>query len=165
MNIPLNVDWQQILLHWLNLAILVGGLYFLLYKPVKNFMQKREEHYRDLDRQAAYKLKDAQKVKQEYDAMMEDAESDIRERRHKAQMTVQKSAEEQLKEAKTQAEHIISEARAQAELTKDRAMKESQRELKRLAAEAAEKMAFHPGTDPFDQFLNLTEGGQGHESR
>ena len=165
MNIPLNVDWQQILLHWLNLAILVGGLYFLLYKPVKNFMQKREEHYRDLDRQAADKLKDAQKVKQEYDAMMEDAESDIRERRHKAQMTVQKSAEEQLKEAKTQAEHIISEARAQAELTKDRAMKESQRELKRLAAEAAEKMAFHPGTDPFDQFLNLTEGGQGHESR
>ena len=34
-NIPLNVDWQQILLHWMNFVILTGGLYFLLYKPVK----------------------------------------------------------------------------------------------------------------------------------
>ena len=41
MNIPLNIDWQQILLHVLNFVILFGGLYFLLYKPVKNFMAKR----------------------------------------------------------------------------------------------------------------------------
>ena len=32
MNIPLNIDWQQILLHVLNFVILFGGLYFLLYK-------------------------------------------------------------------------------------------------------------------------------------
>ena len=29
MNIPLNIDWQQILLHVLNFVILFGGLYFL----------------------------------------------------------------------------------------------------------------------------------------
>ena len=56
MNIPLNVDWQQILLHWMNLAILTGGLYFLLYKPVKQFMEKREAYYRDLEDQAAGKI-------------------------------------------------------------------------------------------------------------
>ena len=39
---PLNIDWQQILLHLLNFAILAGGLYFLLYAPVKSFMAKRE---------------------------------------------------------------------------------------------------------------------------
>lgn len=38
MNIPLNIDWQQILLHLFNFSILVGGLYLLLFKPVKNFM-------------------------------------------------------------------------------------------------------------------------------
>ena len=27
MNIPLNIDWQQILLHALNLVLLVAGLY------------------------------------------------------------------------------------------------------------------------------------------
>ena len=41
---PLNIDWQQILLHALNFVILVGGLYFLLFNPVKKFMAKREEY-------------------------------------------------------------------------------------------------------------------------
>lgn len=39
MNIPLNIDWQQILLHFFNFSILVGGLYLLLFKPVKRFME------------------------------------------------------------------------------------------------------------------------------
>ena len=45
MNIPLNIDWQQILLHLLNFVILAGGLYLLLYKPVKTFMEKRQQYY------------------------------------------------------------------------------------------------------------------------
>ena len=49
MNIPLNIDWQQILLHFFNFSILVGGLYLLLFKPVKSFMEKREKHYADME--------------------------------------------------------------------------------------------------------------------
>ena len=49
MNIPLNIDWQQIILHLLNFAILAGGLYFLLYHPVRKFMDQREEHYRQME--------------------------------------------------------------------------------------------------------------------
>ena len=49
MNIPLNIDWQQILLHLFNFAILFAILYFLLYKPVKDFMAKREEYYKNMD--------------------------------------------------------------------------------------------------------------------
>ena len=56
MNIPLNIDWQQILLHLLNFVILAGGLYLLLYKPVKAFMEKRQAYYQEQDRQAAEKL-------------------------------------------------------------------------------------------------------------
>lgn len=42
MNIPLNIDWQQILLHLFNFAILVGGLYLLLYNPVKNSSRREK---------------------------------------------------------------------------------------------------------------------------
>ena len=56
MEIPLNVDWQQILLHLFNFIILFGGLWLLLYKPVKNFMAKREAYYKDMDKAAAEKL-------------------------------------------------------------------------------------------------------------
>ena len=65
MNIPLNIDWQQILLHLLNFVILAGGLYLLLYQPVKAFMEKRQSFYREQDAQAAKLLADAQKELQD----------------------------------------------------------------------------------------------------
>ena len=60
MNIPLNIDWQQILLHFFNFSILVGGLYLLLFKPVKDFMAKREQHYQAIDDDAAAKQREAE---------------------------------------------------------------------------------------------------------
>lgn len=71
---PLNIDPQQILLHWMNLAILVGGLYFLLYKPVKQFMAKREEHYRELERLAQDKLAQADRLHTQYKEQLAGAE-------------------------------------------------------------------------------------------
>ena len=62
MNIPLNIDWQQILLHLLNFVILAGGLYLLLYKPVKTFMEKRQQYYQEQDAKAAKTLADAEKT-------------------------------------------------------------------------------------------------------
>ena len=56
-NIPLNIDWQQILLHLFNFSILVGGLYLLLFKPVKNFMDKRAKHYADMESAAVEREK------------------------------------------------------------------------------------------------------------
>lgn len=160
MNIPLNIDLQQILLHWMNLVILAGGLYILLYKPVKQFMAEREAYYRDLDEQAAGKLAEAEALKAEYQAKLDGAEEEIRQTRAKAQQTVQQSVEEQL----AQARQIIAHAQAEAEHSRERVMKESQRELRELAAKAAKKLAANPDVDPFDQFLNLAEGGRPHEN-
>ena len=159
---PLNIDWQQILLHWMNLAILTGGLYFLLFKPVKQFMEKREAHYKDLDAQAAGKLQEAERVKAEYQARLAGAEEEIHQSRIKAQAAVQQSAEEQLAQAQAQARQIIAHAQAEAEHSRERVMRESQKELRKLAAEAARKLAVQ--ADPFSQFLDLAEGGR-HEER
>ena len=158
---PLNISWQQILLHWMNLAILTGGLYFLLYKPVKQFMAKREAHYRELDEQTAQKLAEAEQVKAEYQVKLDGADEEIRQARVKVQQALQQSAEEQLAQAEVQAKQIVAHAQTEAEHTRERALKESQREMRKLAAEAVKKLAFH--ADPFDQFLNLAEKGDGHE--
>ena len=162
---PLNIDWQLILLHWMNLAILTGGLYFLLYKPVKDFMAKREEHYRELDRQAAGKLEEAEGLKASYQAKLDAAQAEIHEARTKAQQAAQQAADAQLDQARDQARQIVDKARAEAEQSRVQALRESQRELRELAAAAAKKLAAKPGTDPFDQFLNLAEGGGTHEGR
>ena len=162
---PLNIDLQQILLHWLNLAILTGGLYFLLFKPVKRFMEQREAHYRELDRQAADKLAQAEQLKLDCQAKLDRADDEIHQEKVKAQQAAQQAAQEQMEQAEEQAKHIVAKAKAEAEQSRERAIRESHKELRELAAQAARKLAGQPGTDPFDQFLDLTEGGSAHAKR
>ena len=38
-------------------AYLLGGLYLLLFKPVKNFMDKRAKHYQDMESAAVEREK------------------------------------------------------------------------------------------------------------
>ena len=160
---PLNINPQLILLHWMNLAILTGGLYFLLYKPVKQFMAKREQYYRDLDAQAADKLAQAEQLKADYQGKLDAAAEEIHQARAKAQQTVQQSAQEQLDQAKTQAEQIVAHAHAEAERVREQAQYDSQQDIRKLAETAARRLALQQ--DPFDQFLDLAEGGKQHEGQ
>ncbi len=148
-NLPLNIDLQQILLHWMNLAILTGGLYFLLYKPVKAFIAKREDYYREREKEAAGKLAEAERIHAAYQAKL------------KAQEAAQQSAEEQLNQARTMAQQLLVHARTEAEHDKEQILRSSQRELRKLAAEATKKLAMEK--DPFDHFLDLAEEGAKHE--
>ena len=160
---PLNIDPQQILLHWMNLAILTGALYFLLFKPVKQFMEKRTAHYQELDRQAADKLAQAEQLKTDRQAKLDQAGEEIRQERVRAQQASAQAAQDQLAQAEEQARHIVAKAKAEAEQSKERAIRESQNELKELAAQAAKTLAAKPGDDFYDQFLDLTERGGEHE--
>ncbi|MBD5119131.1 MAG: ATP synthase F0 subunit B [Clostridiales bacterium] len=162
---PLNINLQQILLHWMNLAILTGGLYFLLFKPVKEFMDKRAAHYQELDQQAADKLAQAERLRADCQAKLDHADEEIRKERTQAQQAAAQAAQEQVEQAQEQARHIIAKAHAEAEQTRERALRESQKEMRELAAQAAKKLAARPGADAFDQFLELTEGGGAHEGR
>ena len=160
---PLNIDPQQILLHWMNLAILAGGLSFLLYQPVKAFLAKREEYYRDLDRQAQDKLARAEQLQADYQKKLDGAEEEIHQARAKAQQSLQQSVQEQLDQAQAQAQLIVTRAHADAERTREQALYDSQQDIRRLAETAAKRLALHE--DPFDQFLDLAEGGGNHESQ
>ena len=160
---PLNIDWQQILLHWMNLAILTGGLYFLLYKPVKQFMAKREEYYKDLDKQAVDKIAQAEQLKAQYQRKLEAADEEIRQTRLAAQQAVQQSTQEQLDQAQAQARQIVDRAHAEADRVREQSRYDSQQEIQKLAETAAKRLALQK--DPFDQFLDLAEGGGTHESK
>ena len=150
MNVPLNIDWQQILLHLMNFAILAGGLYLLLYKPVKQFMAKREAYYQGLADQAADKLREAEALKADCQAKLDASDEEIRQKKAKAQHDAQVAAEQQLDDAKVQAQRILADAR---------------QELKDLVTDAAEKLARGTGSDAFDLFLDLAEKGPDHEKK
>ena len=132
MNIPLNIDWQQILLHLLNFVILAGGLYLLLYKPVKTFMEKRQQYYQEQDAKAAKTLADAEKTAAEVRQQLKNADADAA-----------------AKLAAAQREH-------------DKQLSDAQKELKDLAVTATEKLVLQSDGDAFDQFLDAAERGESH---
>ncbi len=162
-GLPLNIDIQQILLHMLNFVILAGGLYFILYAPVKKFMDQREAHYAEMDQAAADKLAEAEKLAASHQAQLDKVEDELRERRAESQKIAQAAAQQQLDRAQQQADQIIAGARKSAESIRAKAVADSQKELKELAMAVAEKLALGSSRDAFDEFLNLAEEGKRNE--
>ena len=162
MNIPLNIDWQQILLHLMNFVILAGGLYFLLYKPVKAFMDKRAAYYQERADQAAQTTQAAQQLKADYEARLSAADDEIREEKKQAQKDAA-AVQQQLDAARAEAEKIVSDAQAMAERSREKIVRQAGQDVKDLAAEATEKLVLQSGGDAFDQFLDLAEKEAQHE--
>ena len=108
MNIPLNIDWQQILLHFFNFSILVGGLYLLLFKPVKSFMAKREKHYADMESAAVAREKDTEELKAEMAKREAAFDTELEEKRAAAAKEAEAFAQQQRDAAKAQADRILS---------------------------------------------------------
>ena len=160
MNIPLNIDWQQILLHLLNFVILAGGLYLLLYKPVKTFMEKRQQYYQEQDAKAAKTLADAEKTMAEVRQQLKNADADAAAKLAAAQKSA--AMQRQLSDARAQAEQILADAHAAAQREHDKLLSDAQKELKDLAVTATEKLVLQSDGDAFDQFLDAAERGESH---
>ncbi len=140
MNLPLNIDWQQILLHLGNFALLSLGLYLLLCKPVKSFMDKRTEAIEKQADEAKSKLDEATALKLEYEKRLEDADKEAQDIKVKASEQAQAAADAKLKDAEKQKEKIISDAKVAAQRQKEKVLEESKQEIIELAAQMAEKV-------------------------
>lgn len=157
-NLPLNINFTQIFLHLLNFLILYAILYFLLYKPVKNFMEKREKTYRDMDDEARDNLKATEEKKAQYDTKLSEAETEISQMKSKSRQEIEKSKETQLQAAKDEAERIVREAKAEANREKERILSDAQSEISEMVTDATEKLALKATAgEAFDQFLDAVD--------
>ena len=133
MSVPLNIDWQQILLHLFNFVILAGGLYFLLYKPVKKFMD-------NLDANAEEKVANAKKLEEMYQNRLNDAETEIRDKKTRAVKEAEEEANAVLADAKKKKEQMLLDAREAAQHEKIRIIREAKEEIAELAIAATAKL-------------------------
>ena len=163
MNIPLNIDWQQILLHLFNFSLLAGGLYLLLYRPVKRFMDEREAHYRAAKDEAETLTAQAEKLRSEYGEKLAAAEADIARRISEADLELEQYRAQEVEKAKQEADKIITRARESALRERAEIIAEAKKDLTEAAAAAAEKIALGDAGDPYEQFLSLVERGSGDE--
>lgn len=157
MGLPLNIDWQQILLHIFNFLILVGGLYLLLYKPVKNFMENRKKYFSEMDEKAKAEKDSAELEKQKYLNKLKNAESEIEKMKTESMQSAKKIADEYIEDAKLERDQIISNAKTLAETEKEKIFRKANSEIEVMVSEAVDKMLVKEGTDPLDEFLDRAE--------
>ncbi|MBR4515575.1 MAG: ATP synthase F0 subunit B [Lachnospiraceae bacterium] len=162
-GLPLNIDFQQILLHLANFAILFFGLYILLYKPVVDFMKKREEHYKAIDDEAMGKLAEAENKEKEYSNRLETCDAEIAAKMKKAEDEMNEARLASQKAAKDKADKLIEEAREAAEAEKKGILKRAEKEITDMVSAAAEKIMLSDDiTKAYDEFLSDAERSAKH---
>lgn len=154
---PLNINLQQILLHMLNFVILFGALYFLLYQPVKNFMDARRAGYEKMEAAAKADLAAAEQTKEEYEARLKNADGEIAARKQEADAAMQRAAGERRALAEKQAEEIIRKARENALHEREQLLAQARGEISELMGAAAEKLVLGSENDAYEQFLAAAE--------
>ncbi len=149
-GIPLNIDWRQILLHLLNLAILFLILYFLLYSPVKKFMDKRRQYYEEQDAEAKAKIEAADRKKATYDELLGKADEEILTKKRTAIADARAESERIIKAAEEESAAILKKANLKAEEMKAKAEDQAKEELSAVIAKAAgEKISAVCSVDGF----------------
>ncbi len=155
---PLNIDWQQILLHLLNFAILAFGLYILLYNPVKKFMKSREDYYRERDEKAEKSLDDAEKKSEEYSQRLSEIDKEISDKKKEADIQLEETREIMLNQARSEADAILADARKKAQEEKNRIIEDANSQIKDMVAEISEKVILKTGaSEAYEQFLSAVE--------
>lgn len=157
MNVPLNIDWQQILLHLFNFLILAGGLYLLLYKPVKAFMEKRNTYYADLDAAANKKKEEAEAAKKQYQDRLEAAETEISDLKKQAADSAKKTEKEILAQANEERRAILDKAEKEAAAEKQKILASANKEIESMVSDAVDKLLTSKSTDSLDDFLDKAE--------
>ena len=156
-GVPLNIDWQQILLHLFNFVILFAILYLLLYKPIKNFIEKRKQAYKDMDDEATSNLEESKKLKEEYDLKLAGADEEIKAKEDEILKEAGQKAELKIVHAEEEAALIIKNANEQAQKEKEKIVSKANEEITNIAKEAAAKAIFGSTSDAYDTFLDQTE--------
>ncbi len=160
MNIPLNIDFLQVLLHLLNFVILAGGLTFLLYKPVARFLEERREQFAKAEEENRRAEEENQRLRAEYEQKLEEAEAEIQERQKVAEKEWADVAAQQIDAAREKAAAILREAEEEAEERKEHILESAQTEISELVVTAAQKLLGDTVTPErnralYDEFVRL----------
>lgn len=162
MNIPLNIDPVQILLHALNFVILAGGLYLLLYAPICRFLDSRKKTFEDIERKNREDAEENLRLKEEYLSRISSAEAEIAEKQKAAEKEWADASAGYIREAKEKADAIIRAAESEAEDRKEHILESVQTELGELVIGAAHKLVSETVTPErdsllYDEFIRLAD--------
>ncbi len=124
-------------IHVVNIIVLYVLLRLLLFKPVKKYMEKREEKIDTQMTEAAAAKKDAEKIKAEYDDKLANAKVECESILADGYKEIREHSQAVADDAKKEAEKLIDAARQEAQEYKQRAMDAAKDELTDIAVDMA----------------------------
>ena len=128
-----GVNFWTMLFAWCNLLIVYLFLRKILFKPVKNMIDSRQQEIDDLYSDAEESKAKANELKAEYEEKLQGAREESEEILKKAVRRAQLREEEILGEAKEEAQRTLDRAIEQVELEKKRALNEVKDEVSAMA--------------------------------
>ena len=132
-----GVNFWTILFAWCNLLILYLFLKKLLFVPIKNMIDQRQNEIDSLYKDAEASKTDAAAMKEEYESKLNHANEESEEILRTAQRRALLKEEEILKEADQKAARALERAEEQIELEKIRAINDVKNEVAGLAINIA----------------------------
>ncbi|MFM1514248.1 ATP synthase F0 subunit B [Helcococcus ovis] len=152
----LGINWQDILLHVFNFALLAILLNELLYNPINKFIENREAYYKNLEIEKLKNLEDSKALLQERTQKLAIIQQEAKEIKDKAIRESQIQANLKIENAQAEGEKIIEQSRIKAKLERDTLIRNTRKDLKEVVVEAAAKLALLNG-NVYDDFLDHTE--------
>ena len=131
----MDIHPVDIVIHIVNIVVLFVVLRILLYKPVKKFMQAREDRLKAEKQEVIDSRAETEELKKQYEEKLADAQNEakniIRESGEKAQA----QGAQIIKEAEDKAAHILSDAEIEAQKVKDKAAESMKQDVVSAAAD------------------------------
>ncbi len=131
---------RDILLHMANTLILFVAVRFLVYKPVRAFMNARTERVQASLNEASAKQAEADRALSDAEKRLEAAQAEAVKVQADGARHAQLSGEELIEAAKRQAAEIVDRAGREADAQRQSAQADVQAQALSMAVEIAEKM-------------------------
>lgn len=139
-----NLDWASIplelVVNILNVIILFLILRFLVYRPVKNFMDQRTERIQAQMDEAEKAKQDAIALKDQYDQTLHTAKDQTEQMLLDAEKHAQQRAQQIVEQAQQEAANIVSGAKEQAAKEHERMLDGIKDEVASLSIDIAKKI-------------------------
>lgn len=143
----LNFNLWSFLIQALDLLVVLGVLYLLLYKPLGQIMAQREQKIATTLAEANTAKEKAEALLAEYQDKLKAARQEAQEIVEQARVLSEKAGAEILADAKAQAERTLEAARREIEAEKIKAVAEIREQAATLAVLAAGKVIERTLTD------------------
>lgn len=131
---------QDVVITAVNIFILFLAGSYLMFNPVRNFLNKRKEGIADDIEKAKTDMQDAQAMKAEYEAKLKEVDKEVEAILADARKRALAREEQIIEEAKTGAAYIIERAHNEVLLEKKGAADDMKKEMIALASALAGKV-------------------------